>query len=157
MKKKDQPLLNTHLPFPKEQLLTYALNLVSLHEEMCIYIKYLFTSMFVDENLLTKSLLQRLTPHAPETRASRRSLRWLEESASANECTSLQPTAQRGQGRPSFVHTKAKWDSILHLERNDWKGLEREKYFRYRANEDYLLKVLCIHNNTHLFKSYLST
>ena len=77
--------------------------------------------MFPDESLLIKSLLQRLTPHAPETRASMRSLRWLEESASANECTSLQPTAYRGQGRPSFAHTKAKWDSILHLKRYDWK------------------------------------
>ena len=34
MKKKDQPLLNTHLPFPQEQPLTYAFNVVSLHEDV---------------------------------------------------------------------------------------------------------------------------
>jgi hypothetical protein len=55
-KNNEQPLLNTHLPFPREWQLTRALNVVGLHDDMCND-KYLLNGMFIDGYLLTKSLL----------------------------------------------------------------------------------------------------
>ena len=110
-------------------------------------------------HLTLKSLLWKLTPHAQETRAFRRSLRWCEESASAIEWTSVHPTAYRRQGLSSFVHIKAKWDSILHLrkdynqkdfrKKNSDKKQNKTSYCKYMYMQ---LTALTIHNDLGTFE-----